>query len=92
MRGLELPMRARGTSSDPAFRRPKTPSASASPRILLMAIIGSTDLAANLGNIVTENRTTGIEASGVVVAGNVITGTENGWGLSIDGGPPSTIW
>ncbi len=51
------------------------------------AVIGHTDLGAGLGNLVDGNRDAGIEASGnVVVAGNFIFGTDNGWGLSLNGG------
>ena len=51
------------------------------------ATIGNTDLAAGLGNVVSANRDTGIQTTGnVLVAGNVVTSTQNGYGLLINGG------
>ena len=62
-------------------------SASGSP-----AIVGSTDLAAGGGNLVHDNTSTGISASGnVVVAGNAVWGQSGSYGTGINAQGSSAV-
>ena len=85
-RGSSCRTRERSRSS--ARRHLATPvTESTSRRPGVLATVGSTNLAAGLGNLIEDNGGDGIFASGnVVVAGNTVTNNLGSTGIEIDGG------